>query len=429
LGGTATTSAKFAVLGINDARGSQTASLSGNLVLDAASSIQTTQNQSLTLGGGTTGNLTLGRASQNLFLPNFTTNGGLLYTSSTGLLTQLGAGTTGNCLTANTGAAPTWGSCDGAGSVNVWDSANGIITQGNTTQDLLIGGLATASSKFAFTNVNSGTPTLKIFNSNSTQSLNLSHDGTNGIITSSTGTINIGNGAGTVYLDAVLTNDTTNNDGFVRVSDKFFVQAAESTGSVAVLIDNSSTGDLLTASAAGATKFTIGNNGNITATGTLTGLTGLTSSGTITLSAFSTNGGLLYTNASGVLAQSGAGSASQCLMSNGGGAPTWGACDNTASVNAWNTASGALVQGNTTLDLLVGGTSTSSAKFAIIGINDARGSQTATLSGNLVLDTAGSLQTTNGQTLTIGGGTSGNLVIGQSGKNITLPGYTGQNGI
>jgi hypothetical protein len=102
-----------------------TASSAAGFTINGAGTIQSTNNQSLTLGGGSTGDLTIGRASQNLFLPAFTTNGGLLYTTSTGLLTQLGAGSTGQCLTANTGAAPTWGSCDAASSVNVWDIRSG----------------------------------------------------------------------------------------------------------------------------------------------------------------------------------------------------------------------------------------------------------------------------------------------------------------
>jgi hypothetical protein len=59
-----------------------------------------------------------------------------------------------------------------------------------------------------------------------------------------------------------------------------------------------------------------------------------------------------------------------------------------------NQPNGALYPYNSTVDLLIGGQSTSSAKFAITNINGARGTQVATLSGNIVLDTAGSLQTT-----------------------------------
>ncbi len=56
-------------------------------------------------------------------------------------------------------------------------------------------------------------------------------------------------------------------------------------------------------------------------TGRITSNTGLT------LSSFTTDGGLLYTNTSGVVAQTTTGSSGQCLQSNAGGSPTWGACN------------------------------------------------------------------------------------------------------
>ena len=71
-----------------------------------------------------------------------------------------------------------------------------------------------------------------------------------------------------------------------------------------------------------------------------------------------------------------------------------------------------------TVDLLIGGTSSTSAKFAVTGIVNSRGNQVATLSGNLVLDAAGSLTTTNKQTLTIGGGDTGNIALGGFSKKI-----------
>src|SRR5260221_8189411 len=53
-------------------------------------------------------------------------------------------------------------------------------------------------------------------------------------------------------------------------------------------IKNQGSGDLLTASAGATPKFTIQNSGNILATGTLTGLTGLTvASGAVSLAAAS----------------------------------------------------------------------------------------------------------------------------------------------
>jgi hypothetical protein len=50
----------------------------------------------------------------------------------------------------------------------------------------------------------------------------------------------------------------------------------------------------------------------------------LTVGGETTLSNYTTNGGVLYTNGSGVVAQTSAGTGTQCLL--GGTTPTWGAC-------------------------------------------------------------------------------------------------------
>ncbi len=51
------------------------------------------------------------RATGATTLSNYTTTGGLLYTNDSGVVSQLGAGTTGQCLTATTGAAASWNSC------------------------------------------------------------------------------------------------------------------------------------------------------------------------------------------------------------------------------------------------------------------------------------------------------------------------------
>src|SRR5690606_834558 len=73
-----------------------------------------------------------------------------------------------------------------------------------------------------------------------------------------------------------------------------------------------------------------------------------------------------------------------------------------------NSSQGTLSPINNTLDILVGGTATTSAKFAVLNVNNARGLQTASVSGSVVLDSStASIQTTNGQTLSIGGSTTG----------------------
>jgi len=68
-----------------------------------------------------------------------------------------------------------------------------------------------------------------------------------------------------------------------------------------VIVDQSGSGDIFSASKSGATKFTILNNGNIQ------------------LNNYIANNGLLYTNTTGVVQQLAAGSGNQCLEMNGAG--------------------------------------------------------------------------------------------------------------
>ncbi|MEK6965256.1 MAG: hypothetical protein AABX58_03465, partial [Thermoproteota archaeon] len=83
--------------------------------------------------------------------------------------------------------------------------------------------------------------------------------------------------------------------------------------------------------------------------------------------------------------------------------------------NYWRQTSGSLYPANTTVDLLVGATATASAKFAVINVNS--GTPTASVSagassaGAAYLTAAGNLQTTQLQTLTLGGATTGEVFI------------------
>src|SRR5258708_1631156 len=72
----------------------------------------------------------------------------------------------------------------------------------------------------------------------------------------------------------------------------------------------------------------------------------------------------------------------------------------------------ALSQGNSTYDVLFGGTATNSARFAFINNSGAATTPTASISANngnnaTYLTGAGTLGTTNGQSLTLG--TTGNV--------------------
>src|SRR5581483_7062875 len=96
---------------------------------------------------------------------------------------------------------------------------------------------------------------------------------------------------------------------------------------------------------------------------------------------------------------------------------TWASCSGTQSADSWDILSNGTIAPRyaATEDLLLGGTSTSTAKFAVLNI--AGGIPAASVSAQnaanqaLVLGSDGSIQTVRNQTLTIGGGTTGNIVL------------------
>lgn len=158
-----------------------------------------------------------------------------------------------------------------------------------------------------------------------------------------------------------------------------------------------SSGDLFSASQSGTTKFTISNTGAITD------------------STYAGNNAVLYATAStGLFTGITTSSSNLCLVS-GASAPAWGSC---SSSNYWNLASGTLSPINSTLDLLIGGTATTSAKFAVLNVNS--GTPTASVSagaaGAAYLTAAGKLATTAKQTLSLGDANTGNVLFNQGGN-------------
>ncbi|TRZ50089.1 hypothetical protein D4S03_07305, partial [bacterium] len=94
----------------------------------------------------------------------------------------------------------------------------------------------------------------------------------------------MGNNTATGRLLSLTAGSPELDRFYVAASGQTLVNASATLANAALIVNQYGTGDLFTASASSATKFTIGNNGNITATGTLTGLTGLTvASGTVSL--------------------------------------------------------------------------------------------------------------------------------------------------
>ena len=93
-----------------------------------------------------------------------------------------------------------------------------------------------------------------------------------------------------------------------------------------------------------------------------------------------------------------------------------------AGLDYWRLASGALSPINDTLDLLIGGQATASAKFAVLNVNS--GTPTASVSagtaGAAYLTADGTLATTAKQTLTLGSAANGNILLTPGSNNYTL---------
>src|SRR3989344_5495460 len=138
LGSNATSSAEFAVTGIND--GTPTASVSattgggagnGISLTGATATIQSLRMGTLTLGGSSTGNIVIDSGSNLLQLSDATINltdsafttedNSVLYTGAGGKILAATTTSTDLCLLSNgTNAAPAWETCPSGGSSN-WD--------------------------------------------------------------------------------------------------------------------------------------------------------------------------------------------------------------------------------------------------------------------------------------------------------------------
>jgi parallel beta-helix repeat protein len=454
LGGTATTSAKFAFIGNALARGLQTASISGNIVLDSTGSIQTTNNQTLTLGGSTTGNIIIDSnsnlitANDAITLTNGTLNSSVASGGTAFTLDADNAFSTGNLfsLTENNGGTQHL-TIDDAGNFNLngtsatKDSGNTIYgsTAANGTLFLISTTNSTKGAVYfqSTSNYVDGSNNLQLagdatFSGNNIGIGTTANSGSN-LRFSGSSNIDVFSNVGTTLL--TIENKGVGGPASTYIEGKLGVGTSTLTGignfvggntggNAAFIINQTgaSGNDIFAASTSGITKFVIKNDGtasssagftidgigNIQSTNyqTLTlggGSTGNLilgkSSQSITLPGFdcsgSGNGGKLTTTAGGVLT---------CASDTSGGAGGYSPFQESTSL-------GLNYQVNNTEDFLIGGVATTSAKFAILGVAGARGTQTASLSGNIVLDAAGSLQTTKNQTLTIGGNTTGDIQL------------------
>src|SRR6185503_16785607 len=105
-----------------------------------------------------------------------------------------------------------------------------------------------------------------------------------------------------------------------------------------------------------------------------------------------------------------------CVTTTNGIVTGFGTCQ--LGSEQWVVANGSIYTGNPSLDLLLGGTATASAKFGLLNVSG--GTPTASISANsganaTTLSGLGVLGTTNMQTLTIGNASTGQLILGNTG--------------
>ncbi|MEK6825098.1 MAG: hypothetical protein AABY02_04560, partial [Nanoarchaeota archaeon] len=421
--------------------------------INGAGSIQTTNAQTLTIGGSTTGNIVLN---------GFTGNNAVLYgTAGSGILASATIGVAGQCFTSSgTPFAPSWQACPGSGSgASKWSAVLTSIVPTDITDKVGIGTASDVPSSFYVTrDLASGAlgKALAIFDQTESQDiLTASAGGTTRFRIQNTGELVFGddtssffgtlnpttltanrtytfpNADGTICLNSnncsfalgtnywtiptntgaltpinstldLLIGGTTTSSANLRVTGNSAFAGTTSAASIAAktsfagfVVDNTGAGDLFTASKSGATKFTILNNGNIQFAGTTSNLLTLAYAG-------GSNQTITFPAATGTL----------CLQNSS-------SCGFALGTNFWTETSnpgGALTTINSTMDLLIGGQTTASAKFAVLNMTGS-GTPTASISagtgitGGAFLTAAGNLATTNKQSLTLGGVDTGNIVI------------------
>jgi len=468
IGGTSTGSAKFAILNVNN--GVPTASVSSGLngtasLHDANGNFQTANKMTLTLGGGNTGNIVIqGNGTTtivdqtirlNAINPTFSANGSSTLTlnnnstgniqffSSSNTLTSAGALSIAGSATINGGTVQlangaqgtiqTASNADilitaGSGTINLNTVSNGPILTGSGLTTLG-GGLTVNGATTTFGNaaplVTTGTNTDLTITPNGTGNLIITSDFNTGV--------RIGSSSNIPALLSV-SGGIGSNAGFIlnRVGTTDDIFAASSSGTTKFVIKNdgtASTSGTFVLDGAGSLQTT--KNQTLTIGGNSTGnivFSPNNGSGNIRFSNFTTNNGILYTNGSGVLTQTGAGSALQCLL----GDLTWGSCGTGTNRSPFQESLGAIVPNNSTEDFLIGGQATTSAKFAVLNIAGPNGTvPTASVSSGLngtgaYFDANGNFNTVNNMSLILGSATTGNILLNPTvgGKFVGIGTYT-----
>ena len=394
LGSTATSSARAAFLNIDS--GTPTASVSagasGGAYLAADGTLQTTANQNLTIGGDTTGNITLSPLNGSGSV-NITSLGSGVVKASSGELSvgnvDLTSEVTGILPTANGGTG-----LDGS------SATDGQLLIGNGSGYSL--STLTEGEGIDITN-SSGSITLAGEDASTTNKGIASFDSS--FFTASSGNISVG----ADVFDFTELADSLSLDSATTISNGL-------TGDLT--IDLTSTGDFTIADN-GITFATFTDSGNFTITGSVDSDTGFLTNGTTRIDSSGNLQNIGTTDLNGVTyTWPGAdGTTGQALTTNGSGSLSWDDVLTSAS-QLWTASNGAIYPKNSTQDLLLGGTSTSSARAAFLNIDS--GTPTASVSagtsGGAYLAADGTLQTTANQQLSLGGNTTGDIILNGDGN-------------
>jgi len=185
-----------------------------NLVLNGSNQLTTAQNITTTAtpqfaGLTATGNVSITGVSSTLSLSNALSVGnggtgltsltqyGILYASASGTISQLGLGSTNQCLMGNTGAAPTWQACPGSGGATSINGQSGALTVNGTANEITVANVGTTFTLSTPQNIGTGSDT--VFNTTT---------GTNGIKTGSTPTTRIDTSGNLTNIGSITASST-----------------------------------------------------------------------------------------------------------------------------------------------------------------------------------------------------------------------------
>ncbi len=391
IGGNATGSAFQVFANATDNGPAGTASTTGNLVFAGNSpTIQSISNNSLTIGGTTTGNIILSPGNGS---------GSVALTGSSSFMTGTGLTTIGGNLVIN-------GVSNGPSTLIHNPNTNSntmyeILQLTTNNQGVGAGGYIqfkdltnTDIAKIGFSDSSNSGGSL-VFYTKPANGNALSHSIEQARIDPN------GNlGLGTISPLATL--DIRGNSNTSPIAS-----LSGTTNFAGLVVDQSGSGDIIAASQSGLARFTVSNNG------------------TIQDSKYTIPGGIVYSTSTGLLQQTTSGNIGDCLKSNGTGVPSWGPCGN----SAWQLNGNLISPTNSNYDLTIGGSATGSAFQVFANASKNQPAGTVSTSGNLIFSSSSpTIQTTSDNMLTIGGNTTGDINLIPSHGNGSIILGSGESG-